>query len=42
VPAYSGRAKKKCWRAFVFVEVETSHRDWEHRSSLIDDLPVVA
>jgi hypothetical protein len=35
-------AQKKCWSAFVFVEVETSHRDWEHRSSLIDDLAVVA
>jgi hypothetical protein len=26
-------------RRLVLVEVETRHCDWEHRSSLVDDLP---
>jgi hypothetical protein len=33
---YSRRAKKCAERGHV--EVETRHCDWEHRSSLVDDL----
>jgi hypothetical protein len=36
MPVYSRRAKKAPER--VLVEVETSHCDWERRSSLVDDL----
>jgi hypothetical protein len=36
MPVYSRRAKNAPER--VLVEVETSHCDWEHRSSLVDDL----
>jgi hypothetical protein len=37
MPVYSRRAKKNAPER-VLVEVETSHCDWEHRSSFVDDL----
>jgi hypothetical protein len=39
MPVYSRRAKKNAPER-ALVEVQTSGCDWEHRSSLVDDLGV--